>query len=52
MKWTKELKNKIITLIITFTVSTASTAGLIFSCSGEVKPNNDTNIEIDFTADN
>lgn len=54
MKWAKEFKNKIITLIITFTVSTVSTAGLVFSCSGEVKPNDNTGINIDLTttADN
>lgn len=51
MKWSKEFKNKIITLIITLTMSTAGTAGIIFSCSGEVKPNNDTEITIDL-ADN
>lgn len=53
MKWSKEIKNKIITLIITLTVSTVGTAGIVFSCSGEVKPNNDTKINMDLTeADN
>lgn len=37
MKWAKEFKYKIATLILTITVTTAGTAGIVFSCSGEVK---------------
>lgn len=37
MQWVKEFKHKIATLILTITMTTAGTAGIIFSCSGEVK---------------
>lgn len=36
MKWIKNFKTKIATIIITIT-ATATTAGIIFNCSGEIK---------------
>lgn len=47
MKWIKEFKNKLITLIVTITMTTAGTAGIILSCTGEIKQNNDT-IEVTY----
>lgn len=38
MKWLKSIKTKIATIIITVT-ATATTAGIVFNCSGEIKEN-------------
>lgn len=36
MKWFKSIKTKIATIIITVT-ATATTAGIVFNCSGEIR---------------